>query len=105
MYASIYTYIFDKCLICLLTCDQCTKQYVGQTVDSFHFRWNNYKCNCHKHAKGESVKRQHLYDHFMQEDHTQFANDVSIIFIDKTDPTEERTLLETYLKNIGTIWP
>ena len=45
----------DKCLIYLLTCNQCRKQYVGQTVDSFRFRWNNYKCNCHKHAKGESV--------------------------------------------------
>ena len=78
----------DKCLIYLLTCNQCRKQYVGQAVDSFHFRWNNYKCNCHKHTKGESVKQQHLYDHFMLEDRTQFVNDVSIIFIDKTDPTD-----------------
>ena len=28
----------DRCLIYLLTCNQCRKQYVGQTVDSFHFR-------------------------------------------------------------------
>ena len=35
----------DKCFIYLLTCNQCRKQYVGQTVDSFHFRWNNYKYN------------------------------------------------------------
>ena len=50
----------DRCLIYLLTCNQCRKQYVGQTIDSFRFRWNNYKCNCHKHANGESVKQQHL---------------------------------------------
>ena len=72
----------------LLTCNQCRKQYVGQTVDSFRFRWNNYKCNCHQHAKGELVKQQHLYDHFMLEDHTQFVNDALITFIDKSDPTD-----------------
>ena len=27
-------------------------------------------------------------DYFMLEDHTQFVNDVSIIFIDKRDPTD-----------------
>ena len=56
---------------------------VEQTVDSFRFRWNNYKCNFHEHAKGELVKQQHLYDHFMLEDHTQL-----LIFIEKTDPTD-----------------
>ena len=56
-------------------------------VEKIRFRWNNCKCNCHKHAKDESVKQQHLYDHFMLEDHTQFVNDVSIILINKTDPT------------------
>ena len=76
----------DKCLIYLLTSNRCRKQYAWQAVDSFQLRWNNYKCNCHKHAKGELVNQQHLYDHFILEDHTQFVNDVSIIFIDKTDP-------------------
>ena len=78
----------DKCLIYLLTCNQCRKQYVEQMVDSFRFRWNNYKYIYHKHAKGESVKQQDLYDHFMLEDHTQFVNDISITFIDKTDPAD-----------------
>ena len=75
-------------MIYLLTCNQCRKQYVGQTVDRFRFRWNNYKCNCHKHAKSESVKQQHLYDHFMLEHYTQFVNDASIMFIDKKDPAD-----------------
>ena len=70
----------DKCL--------CRKRCIGQTIDDFRFGWKNYKYNCHKHTKGESVKQQHLYDQFMLEDHTQFVNDASIIFIDKTDPTD-----------------
>ena len=45
-----------KCLIYLLARYQCRKQYIGETVDSFRFRWNNNKCNRHKHAKGEPVK-------------------------------------------------
>ena len=96
----------DKYLIYLLTCNQCRKQYVGQTVNNFRYKWNNYVCNCHKHAQGESVKQQHLYNHFMLEDHTQFVN-VSIIFIDKTDPTDplKREQYWRYLKHTGTIWP
>ena len=46
----------DKCLIYLLTFNQCRKQYVRQTAGSFRFRWKSYKCNCHKHANGQSVK-------------------------------------------------
>ena len=32
-----------KCLIYLLTCKVCLKQYVRQTVDEFRLRWDNYK--------------------------------------------------------------
>ena len=33
----------NKCLLYLLTCKLCLKQYVGQTVEEFRLRWNNYK--------------------------------------------------------------
>ena len=32
----------DKCLVYLLTCNKCKKQYTGQTTDNFRGRWNNY---------------------------------------------------------------
>ena len=41
----------EKCLVYLITCNKCFKQYVGQTVDEFFQRWNicqrwnNYKSN------------------------------------------------------------
>ena len=44
----------EKCLIHLLTFNKCTKQYVGQTVDTFRYRWNNYRSNSRKHAHGIS---------------------------------------------------
>ena len=78
----------DKCLVYLLTCKVCKKQYVGQTVDSFRLRWNNYKCNCRKHERKEACMQQFLYDHFCCTDHSGFIDDVSITFIDKTDPSD-----------------
>ena len=35
----------EKRLIYLLTCNKYRKQYVGQTVDTFRYRWNNYRSN------------------------------------------------------------
>ena len=78
----------EKCLIYLLTCNHCKKQYTGQTVDNFCLRWNNYKSCWGKHTVGKSVKQKHLYEHFTEKDHEGFLQDVSIIFIDKTDPSD-----------------
>ena len=70
----------DKCLVYLLTCNCCKKQYVGQTVDEFRFRWNiDYKSDC---------MQQHLYEHFCSSKHNCFISDVSVIFIVKTDPSD-----------------
>ena len=35
-----------------------------------------------------SVKQKHLYEHITEKDHEGFLQDVSIIFIDKTDPSD-----------------
>ena len=78
-----------KCLVYLLTCNCCKKQYVGQAVDEFRFRWNNYKSNCRKkHQRGETCMQQHLYEHFCSSNHNCFTSDVSVTFIDKTDPPD-----------------
>ena len=77
----------EKCLIYLLTCNKCRKQYVGQIVDTFRYRWNNYRSNSRKHAHGISCMEEHLYERFCDSEHSGFLNDVSMIFIDKTDST------------------
>ena len=78
----------DKCLVYLLTCNCCKKQYVGQTDDEFRFRWNNYKSNRRKHQRGETCMQQHLYELFRSSNHNCFISDVSVSFIDKTDPSD-----------------
>ena len=90
----------EKCLIYLITCNKCRKQYLGQTVDTFRYRQKNYRYNSRKHAHGISCMQEHLYEHFCDSEHSGFLNDVSITFIDKTDPTNP-----LQRENICTIWP
>ena len=61
-----------KCLVCLLTCKVCLKQYVGQTVEDFRLRWNNYKSNDRKYPKLESCMQQHLFERCNSEGHHCF---------------------------------
>ena len=75
----------EKCLIYLLTCKTCLKQYVGSTTDCFRYRWNNYKCNDRKYARGEACLQEHLFEHFNSEGRNEFSHDVSVTLIDKTD--------------------
>ena len=77
----------EKCFIYLLICNKYRKQYVDQTVDTFRYRWNNYRSNSRKHAYGISCMQERLYEHFCDSEHSGFLNDVSITFIDKKDPT------------------
>ena len=76
----------EKCLVYLITCNKCLKQYVGQTVDMFRSRWNNYKDNSRKFDRGEDCMQRHLYEHFQLPDHTSFFQDTYVILIEKTDP-------------------
>ena len=78
----------DKCLIYLLTCKTCLKQYRGSTTDCFRYRWNNYKCHDshdRKYARGEACLQEHLLEHFNSERHNGFLHDVSVTLVDKTD--------------------
>ena len=77
----------EKYLIYLLTCNCCQKQYVGQTVDIFRNRWNNYKDNARKFDRREHCIQKHLYKHFTLPGHCGFLHDVSVTLIDKTDPS------------------
>ena len=62
----------DKCLIYLLTCKVCGKQYTGKTVDKFRSRWNNYKDSDRAFLRGEEIKQTFLHEHFLKDDHYGF---------------------------------
>ena len=78
----------SKCLTYLLTCKKCMLQYLGENVDEFQLRWNNYKMNDRNFFKGQTCMDQHLFEYFASEGHCSFLEDVTIIIIDKTDPKD-----------------
>ena len=77
-----------KCLVYLLACKVCLKQYVGLMVEGFRLTWNNYKSNDRKYQKLEWCMQQHLFEHFNSEEHHCFIEKICITIIDKTDPSE-----------------
>ena len=69
----------EKCLAYLIRCNKFLKQYVGQTVDIFRSRWNNYKDNSRKFDRGEGCMQRHLYEYFQLPGHTGFSKLLSLI--------------------------
>ena len=75
-------------MVYLLTCRACGIQYVGQTVDHFNMRWNNYKKDNRKALRGEHHMQAFFHSHFSEEGHYGFEEDCEITIIDKTDPSQ-----------------
>ena len=67
----------ERCLVCLLTCNKCKMQYVGQTIDQLQSRWNNYKSESKKHGQGAKCMQQHLLNHSCTSSHYSFLENVS----------------------------
>ena len=95
----------NNCLIYLLTCKCCGKQYVGETTDEFRLRWNNYKSNGRKNARNETCMQEHLFEHFKSEDHSGFLGNVSITLIDKTDGKESKRRENYWMRTLKTYAP
>ena len=84
-----------KCLIYLLTCNVCGKQYSGKKVDKLRSRWNNYKDSDRAFLRGEAINQKSLHEHFLKDDHHGFEKDINIYLIDKTqssDPLKESNI-------------
>ena len=75
-----------KRLVYLLTRNKYLKQYVWQTIGEFHWRYNNYKFN-DRILERLKPCMQKIFLVISQWQATKgYLNDVSIAFIDKTDP-------------------
>ena len=98
----------ESSLIYSLTHKICRKQSVGQTVDIFHSRWNNYKSNDRKYLVRDPCIQEYIFEYFNSEGHTVFLENFSSTFIDKTDsqnPEKKRKLLDSYFKDHRTLGP
>ena len=80
-------------------------QYVGKTVNEFRLRWNNYKMNGRNFLEGQTCMQQHLFEHLASEGHCSFLEDVTIIFIDKTDPEDPNRQKHYWRHTLKTMAP
>ena len=76
----------DKSLVYILSRKVCGRQYTGQTVDEFRYRWNNYKDNNNKSLTVDGHKQAGFFAESL--DHNGFLENTKITFIDKTDPSD-----------------
>ena len=53
-------------------------QYVGQNIDQFWSRWNNYKRDSRKYDQGATCMQQQLFNHFRTSSHCGFLEDISL---------------------------
>ena len=90
----------DKCLVYLLSCKVCGRQYTGQTVDEFRYRWNNYKDNNRKSLKGNECKQAGFFAHFQSLDHH-----TEITLIDKTDLSNPTRCKEFWIDRLKSCYP
>ena len=77
-----------KCLIYLLVCKVCKKQYTGKTVAKFRLRCNNYKQSDKKFLRGEEIKQKFLYQHFLKEGRSGFIEYNGVCLIDNTQSSD-----------------
>ena len=58
------------CLVYLLTCRICKKQYTDSTITRFRERFNQYKSNLKLYGEGQrDFKQKKLLEHFYSHDH------------------------------------
>ena len=74
----------------MFTCKTCSEQYTRETTDKFRLRQNKYKSNDRKFKRREPCIQEHLYEHFHNNDHNAFLEDVAITPIDKTDERDPK---------------
>ena len=81
----------------------CGKQYVQPTTEGFIIRWNNYKNNQLKAKRGENHTQKYFHEQFLNHSHNGLINDIEIIFIDKTDPSDPTSREEFWQDKLKTI--
>ena len=66
---------------------------------------NNYKSNDRKFQRLEPCMQEHLFSHFSMAGHNGFLIDVSITFIDKTDPSDPLRREDYWRETLKTMVP
>ena len=80
--------------------------YIGQTIDEFRHRSNNYKHNAKKFEIGDQSMQRHVYEHFNLQGHLPgFLNDLLVTLINKTDPIDSTKREDLWIQTLKTKAP
>ena len=78
------------CVVYLLTCRICKKQYTGSTITRFRERFNQYKSKLKLYVEGwRSFKQKKLLEHFYNHDNHGTHNAMLFQIIDFCDPNDQ----------------
>ena len=73
----------SDCVVYLLTCKVCAKQYTGSTITKFRSRFNKYKLNIKLDGKGRrDFIQEKLIEHFYSKNHHGMHGDMISQIID-----------------------
>ena len=78
------------CVVYLLTCRICKKQYTGSTITRFREQLTLYKSNLKLYGQGRrDFKQKTLLEHCYCHDHHGKHNDMIVQIIDFCDPNDQ----------------
>ena len=78
------------CVVYLLTCKVCFKQYVGSTAKKFRLRFIQCKSNIKLYAEGRrGFKQEKLIEHFFMCSYNETSEDIKVQIIDDCVPNNQ----------------
>ena len=107
----IYKMIFhfdcnSLCVVYLITCKGCKKQYTGSTVTKFSARFNQYKSNLKLYGQGRrGFFQEMLTEHFFNHGHNGSYKKIMVQIRDFCDPNDQEKREEFWMDKLGTFYP
>ena len=94
------------CVVYLLTCRMCKKQYTCSTITRFREWFNQYKSNLKFYLEGRrDFKQKKLLGHFFSHDHHGKHNDMIVHIIDFCDPNDQEKRENFSMQKLRTLYP
>ena len=94
------------CVVYLLTCRICKKQYTGSTITRFRERFNQYKSKLKSYGEGQrDFKQKKLLEHFYNHDNHGTHNDMIFQIIDFCDPNDQEKRENFWMHKLRTLYP
>ena len=97
----------SQCVIYLITCKVCQKQYVGSAITTFRKSFNQDKSNIKLYSEGIGGMKQEkkLISHFFTDKHHGTYDDAKVQIIDYGDSNDQERKEDFWIFNLNTLGP